>query len=133
MSFVAFGLSQLPLGLALDRYGPRALTSLFLSMASLGAVAHLGRQRACLVLGRILMGVDPMSANLIAGQDHLDLVAVRLTLTTSLLIVATGIGGMFVLSHIATRGRRLANAFHDSRRGNISSIVLSSTHNLARP
>ena len=36
--FVAFGLSQLPLGLALDRYGPRALTSLFLTMASLGAL-----------------------------------------------------------------------------------------------
>ena len=36
--FVAFGLSQLPLGLALDRYGPRAVTSLFLAMASLGAL-----------------------------------------------------------------------------------------------
>ncbi|MEC7538365.1 MAG: MFS transporter [Pseudomonadota bacterium] len=36
--FVAFGLSQLPLGLALDRYGPRALTRLFLTMASLGAL-----------------------------------------------------------------------------------------------
>ena len=36
--FVAFGLSQLPLGLALDRYGPRAVTNLFLAMASLGAL-----------------------------------------------------------------------------------------------
>ena len=36
--FVAFGLSQLPLGLALDRYGPRAVPSLFLALASLGAL-----------------------------------------------------------------------------------------------
>ena len=93
--FVAFGLSQLPLGLALDRYGPRAVTSLFLAMASLGALLLIWADSTpVLVLGRVLMGVG-MSASLIAGIKTASIwLPSRLTLATSLLIVAMGIGGM---------------------------------------
>ena len=75
------------------------------------------------------MGVG-MSASLIAGIKTASIwLPERLTLATSLLIVATGIGGMFATVPLASllEGRRLANAFHDSRRGNISSFVSSST------
>lgn len=101
--FVAFGLSQLPLGLALDRYGPRAVTSLFLAMASLGALLLIWADSTpVLVLGRVLMGVG-MSASLIAGIKTASIwLPGRLTLATSLLIGATGIGGMLATAPLAS-------------------------------
>jgi len=94
--FIAFGLSQLPLGLALDRYGPKVVTCLLLATACLGALLFMAADSmAGLVLGRVLMGVG-MSASLIAGIKTASIwLPGRLPLATSLLIGATGLGGMF--------------------------------------
>ena len=94
--FIAFGLSQLPLGLILDRYGPKAVTSLLLTTACIGALLFISAESMSgLILGRVLMGIG-MSASLIAGIKSASIwLPGRLPLATSLLIGATGIGGMF--------------------------------------
>ena len=94
--FIAFGLSQLPLGLILDRYGPKAVTSLLLITACVGALLFISAESMSgLILGRVLMGIG-MSASLIAGIKTASIwLPGRLPLATSLLIGATGIGGMF--------------------------------------
>ena len=133
--FVAFGLSQLPLGLALDRYGPRAMRACFWPWPACGHgqlgcfVAHLGRQHACFGPRTDTHGCRYVRQLDRGDQDSLDLVA----RTTDLddLAVDRCDGHRRHVRHcplsIAARGRRLANAFHDSSRGNISSIVSSST------
>ena len=39
--FVAFALAQLPLGVALDRFGPRPVMSLLLAVAALGGIVYV--------------------------------------------------------------------------------------------
>ncbi len=56
--FLAFACAQLPLGILLDRYGPRATTSLVLVVAALGAFLFaLFTEFSGLLAGRALMGV----------------------------------------------------------------------------
>jgi len=94
--FVAFGLSQLPLGIILDRYGPKAVTSLLLTTSCVGALLFISAESMSgLILGRVLMGIG-MSASLIAGIKTASIwLPGHLPLATSLLIGATGVGGMF--------------------------------------
>jgi MFS family permease len=56
--FLAFALAQLPVGIALDRYGPRRVQLLLMLVASAGVLlfAH-GRSFGELVFSRALMGV----------------------------------------------------------------------------
>jgi MFS family permease len=56
--FLTFALAQLPVGIALDRYGPRRVQLFLMLVASLGALlfAH-GRSFGELVFARALMGV----------------------------------------------------------------------------
>ncbi len=56
--FLAFAAFQIPLGLLLDRYGPRRVQSLLLCAAALGAgVFAIGQGPATLILGRALIGL----------------------------------------------------------------------------
>ncbi len=55
--FFAFALVQLPVGIALDRYGPRRVQLVLLLLAALGALLFaLGRSFAQLVLARAVIG-----------------------------------------------------------------------------
>lgn len=64
--FLGFSLMQLPLGRALDRYGPRRVLMVFLSLAVMACVAFaLARGFAALLLARTLIGVG-VSACLMA-------------------------------------------------------------------
>ncbi|MCZ6523211.1 MAG: MFS transporter, partial [Alphaproteobacteria bacterium] len=56
--FLTFAAAQLPLGLALDRFGPRRVQSCLLLSAALGALVFaLGESREMLILGRALIGL----------------------------------------------------------------------------
>lgn len=64
---VAFGAFQLPLGLLLDRYGPRRVESLLLLVAASGAALFaLGQNLPQLILARALIGLG-VSACLMAS------------------------------------------------------------------
>lgn len=55
--FLAFAAAQLPIGIALDRYGPRRVQSLLLLVAALGTLAFAGsRDFAGLAMARAMMG-----------------------------------------------------------------------------
>ena len=65
--FLTFGAMQLPLGVWLDRYGPRRVQSMLLAVAAVGtALFGLAEGFAPLVVGRALMGVGVAGA-LMAG------------------------------------------------------------------
>lgn len=65
--FITFALAQLPLGLLLDRYGPRRTESLLLLFAALGAaIFAYATQFSGLLLGRALIGLG-VSACLMAS------------------------------------------------------------------
>ena len=56
--FLAFSLVQLPLGMALDRYGPRRTQAVLLSVTALGALLFsLGSDTLSLALARAVIGV----------------------------------------------------------------------------
>lgn len=56
--FLAFGLAQLPVGVLLDRYGPRRVESALLVVAAIGAVIYgTGRDLGSLALGRGVIGL----------------------------------------------------------------------------
>jgi MFS family permease len=65
--FLTFALVQLPLGILLDRFGPRRVQSGLLLLAALGAALFAtGHNLAVLLLGRGLIGVG-VAAALMAG------------------------------------------------------------------
>lgn len=65
--FVAFGLMQIPIGIALDRYGPRRVEGSLLLVTALGGVAFAtGDSLTSLGLARGLLGLG-VSACLMAG------------------------------------------------------------------
>lgn len=56
--FLAFGLAQLPVGMALDRFGPRRVQTVLLLIAGAGAVTFgLGQNAETLIVGRALIGL----------------------------------------------------------------------------
>jgi len=56
--FLAFGAAQLPLGVALDRYGPRRVQASLLLIAAAGAVVFgLGHDAETLFIGRAMIGL----------------------------------------------------------------------------
>ncbi len=65
--FLTFGLAQIPLGIALDRYGPRRVEAGLLLLTALGcALFALGNSLSGLALARGLIGLG-VSACLMAG------------------------------------------------------------------
>ena len=64
---LAFGLFQVPLGLLLDRFGPRRVQAVLMLVAALGALGFgLGRDLASLTLFRALIGIG-VSGGLMAA------------------------------------------------------------------
>ncbi len=67
MYFLAFGLIQLPLGVWLDRFGPRRVQAVLLAIAAAGALMFaLAGSLATLMLARILIGLG-VAGGLMAG------------------------------------------------------------------
>ncbi len=61
--FFSFGLFQVPLGLLLDRYGPRRVDALLLLVAAAGALLFISAQGfAGLFVGRLLFGLGASAA-----------------------------------------------------------------------
>lgn len=69
--FLSFAAAQLPVGVALDRFGPRRVQSALLPLAALGAALFaLAESFALLLLGRALIGLG-VAAALMAGLKAL--------------------------------------------------------------
>ena len=67
MYLLAFAAFQLPLGVLLDRYGPRRVVASLLCVAALGALVFaLARDFATLSIGRALLGLG-VSAGLMGA------------------------------------------------------------------
>jgi MFS family permease len=65
--FLAFAAAQLPLGMALDRYGPRRCTAALFCVAAIGALAFgMARDLTELSIGRALIGLG-VSAGLMGS------------------------------------------------------------------
>lgn len=97
--FLAFGLLQLPLGVWLDRYGPRRVDAVLMGVAALGCAAFaLGTSFVALWVGRALIGLG-VSAALMASYtafrlwfapaQQTRLAAWMLTVGTAGVLVAT--------------------------------------------
>lgn len=95
--FVAFGLFQLPLGILLDRYGPRRVESTLLLFAAAGTLIFaLGRNIAELSIGRAFIGLG-VSACLMAALKNFWqwYPAERQASLSATIMVAGGLGAMF--------------------------------------
>ena len=94
--FLAFGLFQLPLGLLLDRFGPRRVEAGLLLVAAAGcALFGLGTSLQTLALARALIGLG-VSACLMASFKAFSqwFPAERLPSLTATIMVAGGLGAL---------------------------------------
>lgn len=94
--FLAFGLFQLPLGLLLDRFGPRRVEAVLLLVAAVGcALFALGTSLEALALARALIGLG-VSACLMASFKAFSqwFPSERLPSLTATIMVAGGLGAL---------------------------------------
>ncbi len=94
--FLTFGAVQLPLGAWLDRFGPRRVQAVLLSVAAIGAVVFASAQSLTgLIVGRALIGVGVAGA-LMAGLKALVLwfPAERIALANGWLITLGALGAV---------------------------------------
>jgi MFS family permease len=94
--FLAFGLFQLPLGLLLDRFGPRRVEAALLLVAASGcALFGLGESTQSLVLARALIGLG-VSACLMASFKAFSqwFKPEQLPSLTATIMVAGGLGAL---------------------------------------
>lgn len=94
--FLAFGLFQLPLGLLLDRFGPRRVEAALLLVAAVGCVLFAaGTSLQALALGRSLIGLG-VSACLMASFKAFSqwFPSDRLPSLTATIMVAGGLGAL---------------------------------------
>lgn len=94
--FLAFGLFQLPLGLLLDRFGPRRVEASLLLVAAAGSVLFaVGTSLQSLALGRALIGLG-VSACLMASFKTFSqwFPSDRLPSLTATIMVAGGLGAL---------------------------------------
>lgn len=95
-AFFAFAVSQLPVGLMLDRFGPRKTESALLLVAALGAVLFSTATSAeGLILGRALMGLGTAACLMAAFKaSSFWFPADRLPLINGFQMAAGGLGAM---------------------------------------
>jgi MFS family permease len=96
MYLLAFAAFQLPLGVLLDRYGPRRVVAALLCVAALGALLFaLARDFTMLSIGRALIGLG-VSAGLMGAIKAFTLwfPLSRLATLNGLYLAAGGIGGL---------------------------------------
>jgi len=111
--FLAFGLIQLPLGACLDRFGPRRVQAILLSIAAAGAVLFAFADGfITLAIGRGLIGLGVAGA-LMAGLKAIVLWfrAERIALANGWFIMLGALGAVtatapaeIVLAHVGWRG-----------------------------
>ena len=102
--FISFASFQLPLGLLLDRFGPRRTESMLLIFAALGAlIFSMAESLSGLILGRLLIGFG-VSACLMASFKAYVLwfPPDRLPLMNGLQMVAGGLGAMSATVPLST-------------------------------
>ena len=94
--FFGFGAMQLPLGVLLDRYGPRPVILTLYAVAGIGALVFIyAPSPAWLIFGRFLMGLGAagsMMSGLKAARVWAP--ADRLPFVSASLFAMTGVGGM---------------------------------------
>ena len=96
MYLLAFAAFQLPLGVLLDRYGPRRVVAALLCVAAAGALIFaLARDVTMLSIGRALIGLG-VSAGLMGAIKAFTLwfPLSRLAMLNGLYLAAGGIGGL---------------------------------------
>ena len=96
MYLLAFAAFQLPLGVLLDRYGPRRVVAALLCVAAVGALVFgLARDFTMLSIGRALIGLG-VSGGLMGAIKAFTLwfPLNRLALLNGLYLAAGGIGGL---------------------------------------
>ena len=94
--FIAFAVAQLPVGIALDRFGPRRVQVPMLLVAALGGWLFAQAESfMALVLARGLIGLG-VAASLMAAikANSLWLPAARLPLSTAVLLAVGGLGAL---------------------------------------
>lgn len=103
--FLAFAAVQLPLGLWLDRYGPRRVIAAFLVLAALGGVLFaMAPGGASLTLGRALLGAGGGACLMAAFKANASWFPIRrLALANSAVL---GLGGLGAL--VATAPAQMA-------------------------
>lgn len=100
--FIAFGLFQAPLGLLLDRFGPRRVEAVLLLVAASGAaIFAMGNDLATLAAGRALIGMG-VSACLMAAltANVMWWPKERLPMINGLFIACGGLGAVFATTPV---------------------------------
>jgi len=94
--FLAFGAFQLPLGILLDRYGPRRVEAVLLLFAAIGSLAFAVAERAeTLVLGRALVGLGVSACLMAALKANVQFFpAARLPLVNGVILSTGGLGAV---------------------------------------
>ncbi|HLO77901.1 MAG TPA: MFS transporter [Magnetospirillum sp.] len=112
MYFLTFGSFQLPLGLLLDRFGPRRVEAAMLMFAVAGAAAFaLAETAGTLILGRALVGLGVSACLMAALKANVQWYpAPRLPLMNGITLSAGGLGAV-----AATGPVQAALAFTDWR------------------
>lgn len=110
---MAFAVAQLPVGMALDRFGPRKVQLPMLAVATLGGVLFAQAQSfEGLLLARALIGLG-VAASLMAAikASSLWLPPERLPISTAVLLAVGGLGAMastapmqLAVDHVGWRG-----------------------------
>ncbi len=94
--FITFAAAQLPLGLLLDRYGPRRIEVSLLLFAALGAVIFaLGENRTQLIIGRGLIGFGVSACLMAAFKAFTQWFSPeRLPLINGIIMASGGLGAL---------------------------------------
>ncbi|WP_421781144.1 MFS transporter [Kiloniella litopenaei] len=94
--FIAFALTQLPLGVLLDRYGPRKVESIFLVLAAVGAFLFSWAESfPLLILARALIGFGVSACMMAAFKAYVSWVPKeRLALINGCHLAAGGLGAI---------------------------------------
>ena len=95
-SLLAFAACLLPSGMAIDRFGARAVQSVIMGVTALGAlIFSLSNGPFSLAIGRTLLGVGTASALLAAMKAVVTwFPRERLGLVTGCLVTVAGLGGL---------------------------------------
>lgn len=149
--FFTFAIVQLPLGIALDRYGPRTIQMVMLPIAAVGAALFaFGQHLGILALGRGLIGLGSAAAFMAGLKAIAQLVPKeRVALANGVLVMIGALGALsatapaeavmnwldwrslFLLLALATAGSAVLIALTSSRRRNDVTGALRPTGRLA--
>ena len=94
--FISFAAFQLPLGVLLDRYGPRRTESILLLFAALGSILFAQAESLSgLIVGRLLIGLGVSACLMAAFKAYvLWFSSQRLAMINGLQMVAGGLGAL---------------------------------------